>query len=212
MPLAPALDSRQPLTGGRAPTEGIRCRVSDVSILWLTISTSPPDIHLVQLPAIALPGPHRHRDQREHRLTISVPTRTDPTLVVCPECGKKAFVLPASGGPETSVKVVCHACGYMDRSSGQLRCFAWYAENPSDGYFGLDLWLQTRCAGHSLWAFNRRHLDFLESYVSASLRERRQNEWGWRNASLASRLPRWMTSASNRQTVLAGIRALRQRM
>jgi hypothetical protein len=90
--------------------------------------------------------------------------------------------------------------------------FGWHAENPTDGYFGADLWLQTRCVGRSLWAFNRRHLDILEGYVAASLREReRDEEWGWRNTSLASRLPTWMTSGSNRNAVLEGLRSLREK-
>ena len=157
-----------------------------------------------------LPASRRHTDPREHRFPLSEPTRDDPTLVVCPTCGSKAFVVPSSE-EETGVKVVCHACGFSKEADGRVRSFAWHAENPSDGYFGFDLWLQTRCLGHSLWAFNRRHLDVLEDYVSASLRERERDERGWRNASLASRLPKWMTSASNRDEVLAAIRALREK-
>ena len=106
---------------------------------------------------------------------------------------------------------MCHTCGFSKETDGRARSFAWYSENPSDGYFGLDLWLQIRCVGHSLWAFNRRHLDFLEGYVSASLRERERDEYGWRNASLGSRLPKRMTSGSNREEVLEAIRALREK-
>ncbi|MGI5171658.1 hypothetical protein ACQEU3_45665 [Spirillospora sp. CA-253888] len=35
------------------------------------------------------------------------------------------------------------------------------------------LWLQRSCCGHVLWAYNVRHLDLLESYAAAKLREGR---------------------------------------
>lgn len=73
---------------------------------------------------------------------------------------------------------------------------------------GLDLWLQTPCRGHVLWAYDAEHLDFLERYVRAALREREPN----RNAGLASRLPGWLKSAKNRHAVLAACATLRKRL
>ena len=62
-----------------------------------------------------------------------------------------------------------------------------------------------------LWAFNRRHLELLESYVEAKLRERHEDEdQGWANTSLVSRLPAWMKSAKNREEVLKGLARLRE--
>ena len=66
---------------------------------------------------------------------------------------------------------------------------------PVDPYFRLPLWLQARCCGALLWAYNPLHLQWLEEYVGASLRERAAGEYGWSNQSLASRLPQWMRSA-----------------
>jgi ribosomal protein L37E len=157
--------------------------------------------------------PSRYTDDFTHRYDIATPTREDPTLVVCPRCGAKAVVIPA---PEEegadAVRAVCHGCGFAKTADGTVRWWRWGTKNPTDGYFGLDLWLQTRCAGHSLWAFSRGHLDLLEGYVRADHRERLPGEYGWRNASVASRLPGWMTSASNRETVLAGIERLREKL
>jgi hypothetical protein len=57
---------------------------------------------------------------------------------------------------------------------------------------------------------NKAHLDFLDRYVSADLRERRPHEqYGWSNQSLASRLPKWLTSAKNRGEVQRSIERLR---
>ena len=47
-----------------------------------------------------------------------------------------------------------------------------------------------------LWAYNDRHLDFLQRFVSATLRERRPV-----HSSLVSRLPDWVKAAKNRAAV-----------
>jgi hypothetical protein len=81
-----------------------------------------------------------------------------------------------------------------------------------DPHFGLPLWLQTPCCGDTLWAYNLAHLEFLDSLVGAELRGRGAlgGRSGWRNGSLASRLPRWLKAAKNRDEVLRGIAKLRE--
>ena len=157
------------------------------------------------LPPIFVPAPTRYKDAREHRLNISTPVREDPTQVVCPRCAQKALILPLD---EQTVRVVCAHCAFSQEADSGRQAFAWHDENPTDGYFGLHLWLQTRCVGHSLWAFNRRHLRLLQGYVAAQLREREEDEWGWRNASVVSRLPRWLSAKSNREAVLTSLEEL----
>ncbi|MEM0962307.1 MAG: TFIIB-type zinc ribbon-containing protein [Bacteroidota bacterium] len=105
----------------------------------------------------------------------------------------------------------CVACGFSD-TAGAPEPLVTHPDLPTDDYFGLPLWLQTRCVGHTLWAYHQDHLDLRERHVSAKLRERSRTPGrGWCNASMASRLPTWMTSASNRDAVLRGLRTLRQR-
>ena len=57
-----------------------------------------------------------------------------------------------------------------------------------------------------MWAYNQRHLDVLERYVSARLRERRRaaSEMG-----MLERLPAWIKAAGSREGVLRGIGHLR---
>ena len=151
----------------------------------------------------------RFKENREHRLTISKPTVDDPVLVICPKCSKKASVIPSG---EESVKCTCFACGYICEKHSNDRSFYWYNENPTDGYFGFDLWLKTNTLGNSLWAFNLKHLEFLESYISAKIRERSKDEkWGWHNSSLASRLPKWIKLAKNRKVLLKAINELKEK-
>lgn len=152
----------------------------------------------------------RFQDKREHRFEISKPTSDDPVLIVCPKCAAKAVVIPLG---EDKVRASCLACAFSADRSTNGRAFYWHDEDPGDGYFGYHLWLTSECDGHSLWAFNVQHLELLEAYVSANLRERDQDEkLGWRNASIASRLPKWLKSAKNREVVLKAIHELKQKI
>lgn len=72
-----------------------------------------------------------------------------------------------------------------------------------DWYFHLPLWLQTPCCGEVLWAFNPARLGFIEEFVRAEIRGSRGNE------TLASRLPGWIKSGSNREVVLRCVGKLR---
>jgi hypothetical protein len=72
------------------------------------------------------------------------------------------------------------------------------------------LWLQVPCAGHTLWAYNLAHVEYLERLVSAGLRLRhRPVDTTYVNKRLAARLPRWVLSAKHRATVLRGLAELR---
>src|SRR5215469_10792911 len=111
-------------------------------------------------------------------------------LVRCPRCDKCARVVPRNLEDARYFaprRLICQECGYTqdwDRKSNVGR-------DICDDYFGLPLWLQTPCCSRTLWAYNKEHLDFLENYVKAGLREsfpQEVHEIGrviWRNKSLA---------------------------
>lgn len=149
----------------------------------------------------------RFQENNEDRLSISTPTNDDPTLVICPKCRLKATV----NLHNNEVRLSCSNCSYNLAKVAEERTFYWGAETPTDSYFGVNLWLQTDCAGHSLWAFNKRHLDYLEDFVSAKHRQRNPNNETWMNSSLASRLPRWLKLAKNRVQILKAIEVLKSR-
>ena len=109
-------------------------------------------------------------------------------------------------------RLVCAHCGLTkDRAAHAYpprELDAWYEQ--------LELWLQMPCCGETLWAYNQEHLDFLEQYVAATLRERTRkdgttlSQTAARNSTLASRLPAWIKSAKNRDEVLKCISKLRR--
>jgi hypothetical protein len=103
----------------------------------------------------------------------------------------------------------CKACGSSKNWSGREIARVWYGE-PVDAYFHYPLWLQMPCCGQTLWAYNLRHLNFIEAFVRAELRERVPDEqYGWSNRSLFSRLPKWIQSHKNREAILKAISKIR---
>lgn len=130
-------------------------------------------------------------------------------LVECPGCHHCANIHFANSSRPIVRTAVCTNCGYSNRTDvGGLPTYSY----ANDWNRRLGLWLQTPCAGRVLWALNKDHLEFLRSFVGAHLRERRPNEYGWSNQSMAGRLPRWMTSAKNRDEVLRCVRRLDDRL
>ena len=155
--------------------------------------------------------PHRHRADR-----AILDEFADEVLVACPACGRRATVRlhalaqPVKRGPfqaHREARLACTHCGRNARRAAFVRRI----HGPADTVFGHPVWLQARCAGRTLWAYNARHLDALEEFVRAGLRERRRSEpHGWRNAAWTSRIPRWLSSARHRDEVLRCIARLRR--
>jgi len=135
---------------------------------------------------------------------------TDLFLVHCPRCDRCAKVVLRDAVGEqpqdymsmvfSPRRLVCEHCGYTQNWQGR----EVGSTDLSDYYFHRPLWLQTPCCNETLWALNTRHLDFLERYVAAELRE------GQGHGTLASKLPQWIMSAKNRDDVLKCIRRLRE--
>ena len=144
-------------------------------------------------------------------------------LVACPKCERKALVKSSSievPAPSTTVDVSCISCGYHKKlipikSSGP---FSWNGITPTafglfggdvDPYFLLPLWYKTFIGENVLWAYNLTHLELLEKHIKADLRTR--NGLENRNKSVASRLPKWMTSKKNRVIILKKINTLKNK-
>jgi hypothetical protein len=135
---------------------------------------------------------------------------TSEYLVRCPRCDAKAFVHDPRGNHRA--RFVCERCGLTrGESPPSLKALNVVSVGgPTDAYFDLPVWLQVPCVGHVLWAYNLKHLEFLERVVSANLRLRsRPVDTVYVNKRLASRLPQWMLSAKHRTAVLKGLAELR---
>jgi hypothetical protein len=136
----------------------------------------------------------------------------DQVLVACPRCGACAFSRSLDGNPRWDAprRLTCPHCAHtQDWDGARFRSDERAALDP---HFTLPLWLQAPCCGETLWAYNVGHLDFLASYVGATLRERKPDQYGWSNRSLASRLPAWIKARKHRDEVLRVIARLRDRL
>lgn len=172
-----------------------------------------------------------------HRTAASLATFEERVLVLCPRCEGCAVI----AGVGQALRLTCSSCAVSRDWDGRLHALdqdgnpkvwmrsrhsgSWIdaetgrAASPQDRmygrefFFGAELWLRTECCGgHLLWAFNREHLDWLDSYVAADLRERSPNSPPAPSAShsqLARKLPAWMKRAEHRDEVLRNLERLR---
>jgi hypothetical protein len=131
----------------------------------------------------------------------------DEFLVVCPKCAEIAKVVTLSLSEKPNVQLfaprqfVCLNCVFRDTWNGNQVSIG----GGFDWYFRLPLWLKISCCNQTLWAYNFRHLDLIEQYVAAKLRERTQKG---RNSFL-SKLPNWLKLAKNRDEILKAIGKLK---
>ena len=124
----------------------------------------------------------------------------------CGRCGRNLYrELSGSVGVIREIDLTCPGC-----SATSIASVVWSFDTrnlPYEPSFGLRLQFQASCRGHTLWAFNPRHLRFLREFVSADVRERIPN----RNATLASRLPAWLKEGKNRRAILKAIASMERR-
>ncbi|MFM8327294.1 MAG: hypothetical protein ACKN9U_20740 [Pirellulaceae bacterium] len=136
----------------------------------------------------------------------------DELLVVCPRCQKQAHLL--SGGslePASDSKHHRLTCGHCGLVRDHLAIHPYDIGAEIRG-LGVRLWLVDACCGELLWAMNQRHLEFLIDWIGRLQRPRPQNEQGFVNRSLESRLPQWLLEARHRQEVLACCESLKKRL
>jgi hypothetical protein len=137
----------------------------------------------------------------------------DAVQVVCPACQGRAEVAPWLDGQPRSPyparwprRLACRACGHVRNWPGEAKDPPSWWGGPVDPYFHQPLWLRADCCrNRTLWAYNERHLDILERYVSARLRERGEHP----AMTMLTRLPRWLKSAKHRSEILRVIGRLR---
>ncbi|MES2734519.1 MAG: hypothetical protein V4714_22415 [Bacteroidota bacterium] len=76
-----------------------------------------------------------------------------------------------------------------------------------DPFFGLELWLQSRFRNHLFWAYNLEHLQYMEEYIAAKLRERQDRKY----MTLVEKLPEFIKSRKNREDLLKLVEKLKMK-
>jgi hypothetical protein len=111
--------------------------------------------------------------------------------------------------------LTCTRCG-LSRTQRLDAGVGWSYQLSVEGRdpcFRLPLWLQKPTRHGLVFAFNRRNLSALETFVGTTLRERYALPTGeYRNRTLQSRLPRWMKLAANREEVVRALERLHEKL
>lgn len=126
----------------------------------------------------------------------------------CFRCGgmlpKRIAAKPRFHKGKATGRAKCPSCGHIHDYPVALAAEPLSA--GIDPFFGYPVYLSVPVGRWTLWAWNLRHLEWLEAWISASLRERRPPSYHF---TMMARLPQWMKRASNRQAVLKGLARLR---
>ncbi|HLK09084.1 MAG TPA: hypothetical protein VKV30_14105 [Candidatus Angelobacter sp.] len=126
-----------------------------------------------------------------------------PILVVCEKCGKCATMLKFVFSQEARIgrfgQCSCLHCGHQWMMPAGFHLFT---RGP--------LWLKMPCHKNVLWILNRPHLEFMEQFIAADLREERMPERSSRR--LSSALPRWLIASKNRDDVVRCLKKLREKL
>lgn len=120
----------------------------------------------------------------------------------CMQCERWFNIrLSANQSVYKKVKVQCPHCSTIQIAAvkpiGMVNC---------DILDGLSFYFQTQFRGHTIWAINRAHLNYLITYIEADVREKclypnGSNQW-YRSSGQEKYLPKWMKTAKNRKGIL----------
>lgn len=78
---------------------------------------------------------------------------------------------------------------------------------PANHYFHAGLWLQAPFKKDIFWAYNGKHLEYLERYISATIREHKDRT----GFTLLEKLPKFYHEAKNRESLLKIIAKLKSK-
>ncbi len=125
-------------------------------------------------------------------------------VVVCTSCAKKAM---ATVNFETKIaRLFCVNCGYNKETTTILLKNS-SLETAANLYFQADLWLKAPFKNDIFLAYNDKHLDYLERYIGASLRENKDRS----HFTLLEKLPKFYHEAKNREGLLKIIQKLKSK-
>lgn len=102
------------------------------------------------------------------------------------------------------IKLKCTVCNNTKEFKPKIEevsfAFAWDCSVVREVFFNAELWYQNGFGKGFFWAYNLEHINYLERYIKADLRERNNN--GSYNGTMISRLPKFVKAAKNRERLL----------
>ena len=108
-------------------------------------------------------------------------------LVLCPSCQSKANA--KLNKEAKKAELICVNCGYNQSKKTETNIAGVNAniEMAAHEYFGAELWLKAPFKNNFFFAYNYAHLDYLERFIAAHIREHK-NRTGF---TLLEKLPKF---------------------
>lgn len=153
-------------------------------------------------------------DEEHHKLYIACGScsfwRTEETRVMelhfsacCNTCGEKITYSKKVPDKQDHVIIRCPSCKTSHTFTPKVSEY-YSVDQVLDKY---TFWYSENFKGNQLWAYNREHLEYIERYVEANLRERHNRKYG----TMVEKLPNFIKSAKNRDDLLKLIKVMKQR-
>ena len=139
---------------------------------------------------------------------ISIHKFENNISVECPKCKKEAIVSKKDEKYFSERKCICTNCGFSNQWKGDSLSYFWHEGEMFDPAFHYRLFYQSNIKGNHIWAFNRKHITFLEDCIKAKLREKAMPNHQY-HGSLEATLPKWMTAHKNREAVLKALKKIK---
>lgn len=129
----------------------------------------------------------------------------------CEHCGKE-FEIEILNQKEKvkEIKIPCPHCGAARAyKPTNERSIVKYIDTGmlSDPLFNLPLWLQSEMKGNLFWAYNRRHMNDIKTYVASKLRERQTLT----HTTMVEKLPKFIKDSKNREALIKVIERLERK-
>lgn len=127
--------------------------------------------------------------------------------VVCNSCKEKAVA--KVDYEQKKARLFCTSCGLNKEKNTEVTVFGIKAnwKLSAEEYFGTQIWFQYPFKNDVFWAYNLSHLEYLEKYISAKLREHTDRA----HFTLLEKLPKFYHEAKNREALLKIILKLKNK-
>ena len=129
----------------------------------------------------------------------------------CGTCGSLQPPPPVRAAPPVvprEIDLTCAGCKALTTHPCEVHAI-WHADDATDVWFNLPLYLAGTVHGHQLWALNAGHLAIIKRFIAAKDRAAVLREG---HGTMLQRLPDWMIGEKIRDDVLRAVRQLEVRL
>lgn len=121
----------------------------------------------------------------------------------CNNVDKVTFKSQILNKKPKAIKLKCTVCNERKEFKPKIEeVFEFISDGNSrtERSFNAELWYQTTISGNVFWAYNLDHINYLQRYIRADLRERNSKVNG--GGTMIARLPMFVKEAKNREKLL----------